>query len=312
VSDDEWQGEDIGAAVGQRFERSPVGQIYRWQPGEVGLPVHCHRRLDFGYPDAEDTTGSLGATMPFAVNNGVRIHYEVEGNGPPLVLHHGFAGCIDDWRDFGYAAPLARHNRLIIIDARGCGASDKPHDPAAYDPAIRSGDVAAVLDDVGFVKAHYFGNSYGGALAWALAKYIPERISSLIIHAAHPNANSGQGFRDALAQGLEVFLAVGDRMYGPYMNPERRARLATNDVAALMAAARDREDYSDILPNMRMPCLLVAGALDNPICANLQKAAPSMPNAELVVLRDCDHVATFGRTDLVLPVVSSFLARVAA
>jgi pimeloyl-ACP methyl ester carboxylesterase len=42
------------------------------------------------------------------------------------------AACIEDWRDFGLAAPLARHNRLIILDARGCGASDKPHDPAAY------------------------------------------------------------------------------------------------------------------------------------------------------------------------------------
>jgi pimeloyl-ACP methyl ester carboxylesterase len=137
--------------------------------------------------------------MPFTTNQGVRIHYEVVGGGPPLVLHHGFAGCIEDWHDFGYAAPLARHNQLIILDARGCGASDKPHDPAAYDPATRSGDVAAVLDDLGIVKADYFGNSYGGALAWALAKHIPERIASLIIHAAQPDAGNLQGFRDALA-----------------------------------------------------------------------------------------------------------------
>lgn len=248
--------------------------------------------------------------MPFAINRGVRIHYEVEGSGPPLVLHHGFGGCIEDWRDFGLSAPLARHNRLIILDSRGCGASDKPHEPAAYEPATRAGDVAAVLDDLGITKTHYYGHSYGGQLAWGLAKYIPERISSLIISGSHPYAASQQGARDVLGQGLESFLKLTDRIYGPYMNPERRARLATNDIAALIAASVDRPDYADVIPVMRMPCLLLTGALD-PICPNVQKAAASMPNAELVVLPDCDHVANFGRTDLVLPPVTTFLEKVA-
>jgi pimeloyl-ACP methyl ester carboxylesterase len=248
--------------------------------------------------------------MPFAVNRGVRIHYEVEGSGPPLVLHHGFAGCGEDWRDFGLAAPLARHNRLIILDARGCGASDKPQDPAAYDPAVRVSDIAAVLDDLSIAKTHYYGHSYGGWLAWALAKYMPERIASLVISGAHPYAANQLGFRDALGQGLESFLIAADRMYGPYMNPGRRARLAANDTAALIAASLDRPDWADLLPTMRMPCLLLTGALD-PLCANVQNAAALMPNAELVVLPDCDHVANFGRTDLILPPVTAFLAGVA-
>ena len=235
---------------------------------------------------------------------------EVEGRGPPLVLHHDFAGCVADWRDFGLAAPLARHSRLIILDSRGCGASDKPHDPAAYDPATRASDIAALLDDLGIVKTHYYGHSYGGTLAWSLAKYIPERIASLIISGSHPYAEKTYGFRALLGQGLEPFLAAADRIYGPYMNPERRARLAANDAAALLAAASlDRPDYTDLLPTMRMPCLLLTGALD-PICANVQKAASMLANAELVVLPDCDHTATFARTDLVLLPVTAFLAKV--
>src|SRR5581483_4298620 len=116
------------------------------------------------------------------------------------------------WRDFGLAAPLARHNRLIILDARGCGASDKPHDPAAYEPAVRAYDIAAVLDDLGIAKTNYYGHSYGGRTAWALAKYIPDRIASLIISGSHPYPASTYGFRDLLKQGLEPLLVASDRI----------------------------------------------------------------------------------------------------
>ena len=56
--------------------------------------------------------------MPFADNNGVRIHYQVEGEGPPLVLHHGLAGTLEDWRYFGYVEELKRDYQLILMDAR--------------------------------------------------------------------------------------------------------------------------------------------------------------------------------------------------
>jgi pimeloyl-ACP methyl ester carboxylesterase len=75
--------------------------------------------------------------MPNATNVGIRIHYEVVGSGPPLVLHHGSFASGADWRDLGYADVLKHENQLILIDARGHGASDKPHNPAAYDLALR-------------------------------------------------------------------------------------------------------------------------------------------------------------------------------
>ena len=70
--------------------------------------------------------------MPFATNDDVRIHYEREGSGPPLVLHHGLFQALQAWRDDGYVEALAGDYALILMDPRGHGASDKPHDPAAY------------------------------------------------------------------------------------------------------------------------------------------------------------------------------------
>ena len=86
--------------------------------------------------------------MPYADNNGVRIHYHVGGEGPPLVLHHGLAGDLETWRAFGYVDSLNTDYLLILMDARGHGASDKPHDPEAYAMEHRVGDVVTVLDDL--------------------------------------------------------------------------------------------------------------------------------------------------------------------
>jgi len=70
--------------------------------------------------------------MPWANNHGVRIHYELEGEGPPLILLHGLSEDLAWCRDYGYVESLKNDYKLILIDARGHGASDKPHNPDAY------------------------------------------------------------------------------------------------------------------------------------------------------------------------------------
>ena len=93
--------------------------------------------------------------MPYANNQGIHIHYEVEGEGPPLILHHGTSGSGANWRAMGYSDVLGHHYRLILVDARGHGASDKPYEPAAYDLPLRVTDVTTVLDDLNMRRAHY-------------------------------------------------------------------------------------------------------------------------------------------------------------
>src|SRR5689334_1501813 len=128
--------------------------------------------------------------MPFANNQGVRIHYDTVGQGRPLVLHHGTSGSGPDWADLGYVEALKHDHRLILIDARGHGSSDKPHDPAAYDLSLRASDVVSVQDHLGLPKADYFGYSMGGWIGFGLAKHTPDRVNSLIIGGAHPYAES--------------------------------------------------------------------------------------------------------------------------
>ena len=95
--------------------------------------------------------------MPYATGSGVRIHYDVVGSGPPLVLHPGFAQSGADWASAGYVDVLKGQYTLVLIDPRGQGASDKPHETAMYGPDARVADVLAVLDALGIDRAHFWG-----------------------------------------------------------------------------------------------------------------------------------------------------------
>jgi pimeloyl-ACP methyl ester carboxylesterase len=129
--------------------------------------------------------------MPYVNNNGVRIYYEVEGQGARLVLGHGLSGTLNHWRRLGYVDALRHDFRLILFDARGHGQSDKPHEPSAYGVKMAS-DVLAVLDDVGIGNAHYFGYSMGTMIGYRVAVSYGSRFRSFILGGASPYRNEAE------------------------------------------------------------------------------------------------------------------------
>ncbi|HEX72751.1 MAG TPA: alpha/beta fold hydrolase, partial [Candidatus Hydrogenedentes bacterium] len=85
-------------------------------------------------------------------SNGVRIHYTVEGAGDPVILVHGFAANADlNWRLPGVTKALAKEFRVIALDNRGHGLSDKPHDPQQYGAEMIE-DVVRLMDHLGIEK----------------------------------------------------------------------------------------------------------------------------------------------------------------
>ena len=92
--------------------------------------------------------------MPYANNDGVCIHYQVEGEGPPLVLQHGFTSSLQSWYTSGYVAALQPDYQLILIDVRGYGQSDKPYDPNTDAMQNRDEDILAELDALQDETAH--------------------------------------------------------------------------------------------------------------------------------------------------------------
>ncbi len=251
--------------------------------------------------------------MPFASNAGVRICYECEGDGPPLVLVHGLTETMEAWREFGYVEPLREHNRLVLIDMRGHGRSDKPHDELQYSPAHFAGDVVAVLDDLGIERTHLYGHSMGGRVALCTAKHAPHRLQSVAVGAALPYSNPerNRAFLGAFDLGIDEFVAIFESQ-AP-MSPAMRARIAANDLAALQALIRYRanhvDDTEDALPALSVPYRLIVGDADAqaPLDDVLRFAATLAPGA-LVTLPGANHLQSFQQADLVLPHLRELIA----
>ena len=253
---------------------------------------------------------ALGAiVMPYATNGDIRIWYEVEGEGAPLILHHGSFASGARWRDLGYVEELKHENQLILIDAQGHGASDKPYDSTAYDMASRVSDVTSVLDHLQIARANFFGYSLGGWIGFGLAKHAPTRFHSLTLGGAHPFAESLQRLRDGVSGGMVGFISMVKQVYGPFITPGMLACHEANDLEALLASSQDRSDFSEVLSTMRMPCLLFAGE-DDPRLNAVRECAHKIPDAAFFSLPGCGHVAGLARNDLVLPHVTAFLRKV--
>jgi pimeloyl-ACP methyl ester carboxylesterase len=252
--------------------------------------------------------------MPYAMNGNVRIHFRVEGKGPALLLHHWTFSSLDAWGELGYVDLLAPERRLILIDSRGHGKSDAPHDEAAYGPEPRVADVVAVLGAAGVDRAAFLGFSMGGWIGFACARHAPERFSSFLLGGQHPFAQTMSGAREWLRvgheQGAQAFIDLWEREVGS-LRPTERERMRGFDFTAMLAAARDRESLESVLPEIRVPCLLFAGTGDE-VHVLAKQAAAQISNAEFVSLPGLGHGETIERVDLVAPIVREFLRRAPA
>src|SRR5271168_2491226 len=116
----------------------------------------------------------------FVDANGVMIYYATMGRGEPLLILHGGPGASHDYF-LPYLAPLARHHKIIFIDERGSGKSQKLEDRSAYTIENMVEDVEAVRQGLGLGKISLLGHSYGGALAQAYALKYQRNLSHLIL-----------------------------------------------------------------------------------------------------------------------------------
>ncbi len=129
--------------------------------------------------------------MATANNDGVGIHYEVTGDGPAVVLLHGFPDSSRLWRHQVPALAGAGF-RVIVPDMRGYGRSAKPAGVDAYHVLHLVADVGAVLADAGETRSHVVGHDWGAAVAWALASVAPDAVDRLaVLSVGHPSTFRG-------------------------------------------------------------------------------------------------------------------------
>ena len=255
--------------------------------------------------------------MPYADNDGIKIYYEVEGVGPPLVLQHGFGAYLEAWYDVGYVAALKDDYQLIMIDARGHGKSDKPHDRESYHLTLRVGDVIAVLDDMKINKAHYCGYSMGGYIGWGIAMYNSTRFRSIIVggggafeETRDESVDGPLPMQKFVRQDLDTICTATVAMFGDYWQPKWMLHYRENDYKALdVAASRSEGVTVEMMSSMKIPCMIFTGEKDDGFL-RAQKKSTIIPNVVFVPLPGLNHIGAFCRADLVAPHIKKFLEQV--
>ncbi len=209
----------------------------------------------------------------FFDSNGVRIRYRVWGQGPPVVLLHGFGESLEIWESRGVVRALSPHFQVIALDMRGHGRSNKPHDPKSYGTELSS-DIVRLLRNLGTPKAHIVGYSMGALVAWDFAVLHHEHALSVVLGGAGWNPPETL---DDFARQAEAF------EQGKVVAREG------DDVKALAASLRglwvlSEEDVRSI----RVPLAVLVGANDR-FMPNVQRLARVRPSTEVTVIPDSDH-----------------------
>ncbi len=237
--------------------------------------------------------------MPTFTSDGLTIAYDdLPPPGAPertVVLVHGYtSNRKEGWRRTGwYTAFERRRMRVIALDQRGHGESEKLYDPAAYTRDRLAGDLLALMDHLGVGRADLFGYSMGTRTVLEAAIRAPDRVSNLILggvgarmlEARPPGAGSGLA-EAMLAEDVGAIADVNLR------NFRRFADIQGEDRKALAACAQAPNIPLDpaALAALPMPVLVVAGDLDDG-ASDPEGLAAAFPHGRGVVLPGCDHVS---------------------
>lgn len=250
--------------------------------------------------------------MPEIDREGVKIHYEVYGSGPPLLLTHGYSSTSAMWQ--GQIEALSEHHTLVLWDMRGHGQSDYPADPAAYSEALTVADMAALLDEVGADRAIVGGLSLGGYMSLAFHRAHPQRVRALLI------IDTGPGFKkdDARDAWNRRAHDTGDRFEREGLAvlkslSRERSSVSHRDASGLARAARGMLAQRDArviesLPDIKVPSLVVVGADDAPFIAASDYMAAKIPGAKKVVIPAAGHAVNIDQPQAFIDAVLPFLA----
>ena len=261
--------------------------------------------------------------------NDLNMHVELAGLGHPLLLLHGFTGGATTWA--ALATQLSPYRRTLAVDLIGHGQSAAPAEAERYRMERCVADLLALLDALEIARADVLGYSMGGRVALQLAAAAPERVGALLLESSSPGlASPAERAARAAADadmaaaierdGLAAFVAQWERLplfasqaaLPAELRERQRAQRLHNRPLGLANSLRgmgtgQQTSLWDRLPDLRMPTLLLAGALDQKYCTIAQRMAAQMPNARLALVPNAGHTIHLEQPGLFADTVLEFL-----
>ncbi len=244
--------------------------------------------------------GDGQSTMDYFSSGGVRIAYFDQkpetGEGMPVVLVHGFASTHRvNWIDTSWVSTLNRAGyRVIALDNRGHGQSDKLYDPEAYDPEIMAKDVIALLDRLHIQRADLIGYSMGARISAMAALRFPDRVRAVILGGLGIHLVEGNGLPPGIAEALEseapeTLTDPTQRMFRLFAEKNGGDLKA---LAACMRGSRRGLTAADVA-TLPMPVLVAVGSQDL-IGGDPHRLAALIPKGQAFVIEGRDHNLAVG------------------
>jgi len=225
-------------------------------------------------------------TMNIASLDGTRITFDLVGTGQPILLLHGFSHDRTIWTRTGWVERLRSEFRVVALDLRGCGESDKPSAADAYSLEAHIADIDAVLLELHIERPMVWGWSFGATLALHLAK------NTMVARTVAAGTYFGPIFTSAYVE----------------------ARLSEATGALQRARWSGLESWSAVAPSeVRGPLLVYTGTRDGNVVRELQRQRASIETAggHLHVLEGLNHIELLTATRPVAALVEPFIRAVA-
>jgi len=239
--------------------------------------------------------------MPWFEHDGCSLHYEEYGHGSPVLLVHGLGSSCQDWE---YQIPaLAAHYRVIAVDVRGHGRSDKPRE--RYSIPGFSADIEALLDHLHLGPVHLVGLSMGGMIGFQLAVDQPQLLKSLTIVNSAPEVKikSLDDFKQFAKRWLLARLlpmetigkALGKNLFPKPEQADLRHKIAKrwaqNEKRAYLASFSAIVGWGvqEKLSRISCPTLIVTADRDYTPVALKQAYTDLIPGAKMIVIEDSRH-----------------------
>ncbi len=260
--------------------------------------------------------------MPYLSVNGIRLRYELWGEGEtPLILLHGLGSSADDW--LLQLPAFGPYFKCVPLDLRGHGASDKP--AGRYSIALFAADVAQLMQQLALAPAHILGLSLGGMVAQQLALDHPTLVRSLVL------INTLPGLWPPSRSMWHLFLRRRDLLWQPKDMARAAARIADDlfpglsrallhEIAVKRLAANDPRAYRQAtwavlryrpgrrLARLRVPTLIIAGENDRVVPRVYQERLRALlPHATFVSVPNSGHASNLDQPEVVNAAVLNFL-----
>lgn len=249
--------------------------------------------------------------MTLLNRDGVNIYFEDNGQGPPVLLTHGYASTSHMWG--GEVSAMSGDYRLMTWDMRGHGNTDSPEAQAQYSEASTIDDMAGILRQCGVDKAVIGGHSLGGYMSLAFSLKYPEMTRAIILLGSGPgyrNPKSREGWNKTAVGRAERFEEHGLEAAGSSaeVDTSRHRSAAGLAKAARGMLAQFDSRVMESLPHIPVPTLVLVGERDTPFLAGNEYMAKKIPGATSAVISAAGHAANIDQPAAFQAAVREFLS----